>query len=165
MPVCSGCGVEFDESVDLYPRLVITQEVKVARKLAEKEDEEDMLCLGCWLDAADDLDKRQMATLLLGMLRKINRLEEELSKRWKYPSSDGVIEKIREWTPPQPPQNPIWISPHSGGYEQPYVGDPPPEQRPYSTSSARSSAQNYKACNDPKGTRSFLFGTWSDKVQ
>jgi len=129
MKKCDGCGTEFDDSVSLFPRLVISKEVQVARRLAEREEEEDMLCLGCWLEAVDHLDKKQLAMLLLGMLRKIDGLQEELAKRFTFPQSPGIIEKDESpWAPQPHPYtipntSPIWIKPPDR--DTVWVGDPP----------------------------------------
>lgn len=115
MKVCDGCGTEFTDDVELFPRLVFTKEVQVARKLAEKKGEE-MLCLDCFLASVEDLEKKHLAMALLGLLRKIRSLERD--------DSYGGFKKFKEMIeksppanpyPPAPPyQNPIWIAPDSG---------------------------------------------------
>jgi len=164
MSTCSGCGVEFDDSVELFPRLVITKEVQVARRLAEKDDEGDMLCLGCWLDAVDGLDKRQLAMLLLGMLKKINGLEEELANRWSRSQPYDLIEKMRKWAPPpqtNPYHGPIWVAPNTEPYARPYVGDPPYPQSPTITCQ---DSYKFVSCSDQQRNM-YLCGTWAEKVQ
>ena len=91
MKTCDGCGVEFNDSVDLFPRLVILKEVQVARRLAEKEDG-DMLCLSCWLEATEVLEKKQLAMVLLGLLRKIEGLNDQIARIYK-PPINPVVEK------------------------------------------------------------------------
>lgn len=164
MSTCAGCGTEFDESVELFPRLVISKEVQVARRLAEREDEEDMLCLGCWLDAVNGLDKRQLAMLLLGMLKKINGLEEELENRWYRTQPPDLIEKMKKRYPApntQPKYDQIWVAPNTQPYDRIYVGDPP-----YPTShTARSQPScRFTSLPDDKNNM-YLSGTWAEKVQ
>ena len=158
MAICDGCGTSFDESVELYPRLVITKEAQVARKLAEKENEE-MLCLGCWLEATDGLDKKQLAMLLLAMLGKINTLEKALQDRDKksYPDFSDIVEKSRKSSPTQP-SNP-WVSPVSNPpfiYKQVTTCGYTPMNAPKRASDAVST---------PSNDTVYVCGQWSDKLQ
>lgn len=188
MRKCDGCGTEFDDSVELYPRLVMTSEAQVARRLAEKEeDEEEMLCLGCWLEAVDDLDKKQLAMLLLGMLKKINSLEERIpgsytgGEGFNFPS--GVIEKLREeqrrrekdeykWGPyPTTHPNPIWIAPDThrtgdfpgGGITEDFPGSTKIMMMGSPSTSNAFAENEQRRTNQPQKT--FLCGSWSEKVQ
>lgn len=99
MEMCDGCGTEFDDSVELFPRLIVNKEAQVARKLAEKKGN-DMLCLPCWLEAVDAVDPKQLAMLLLGMLKKNTSLEERLFETLGRVSvadaMSGVLEKARQ---------------------------------------------------------------------
>jgi len=90
MKMCDSCRLEFDDSVDLYPRLVVSKEAQVARKLAEEEDGED-LCLTCWLEAAQQLEPKQLATLLFNMLQKVQALQAANKPEWS-----DILEKMRE---------------------------------------------------------------------
>lgn len=160
MNKCDGCGTEFDDSVDLFPRLVITKEAQVARKLSEREDEEDMLCLGCWLDAVDGLEKKQLAMILLGMLRKVNNLESELATRWNRTRSE-IIEKWAKMpksspTITSPNTGPIWVSPPS--YDDHYVGDRP--DRYHTTTSCKCTGQTTAV----PGQDMYVWGSWAEKV-
>ena len=163
MKKCDGCGTEFDDSVELFPRLIMTKEDQVARKLAEREDEEELLCLGCWLEAIDNLEKKQLAMLLLGMLRKINYLEERLSRAYTYPGeSEGLLEKMKRYNPPSRPYTtspntgPIWVSPPD---PQKYsVGDFPKQ---YPKTVCMSSGG---FSNAVKHGETYLCGSWATKV-
>lgn len=147
MHKCDGCGVEFDESVALYPRLVVTQEVQVARRLAEKEEEE-MLCLGCWLDAVDGLEKRQLAMLLLAMLQKIDTLQNARLPGW----NEGVVEKSprSSYVSPYPAEK-VWVGRPNDGL---YVGDPPSHQNTITVCRFGSSSEPV-----------YVAGGWGEKMQ
>jgi hypothetical protein len=73
---CDGCGREFDDVVQLYPRLIITKEAQVAKKLAESNGK-DMLCLQCWLQTAEAVDPKDLAMILLSLFDKLNRAVKE----------------------------------------------------------------------------------------
>jgi len=99
--ICDGCAMEFDDGIDLYPRLITAKEVQVARKLAEKEGD-DKLCISCWLACVEDLDSKQLAGLLLSMMVKNKQLESEIIQRALtlpnvHPIHQGVIEKRGPW--------------------------------------------------------------------
>jgi hypothetical protein len=85
MKKCSGCSREFDDAIPLYPRLILTKEAQVARKLAESVGD-DILCLTCWLEAINAVDSKDLALLLLGMLDKINALNREVDQLKSRPS-------------------------------------------------------------------------------
>lgn len=166
MNKCDGCGTEFDESVSLYPRLVMSKEVQVARKLAERE-EEDMLCLGCWLDSIDSIDKKQLAMLILGMLQKITDLEKRAWARSMFPGSGMVEKKSYPWeSQPGPYTSPnsgtVWTG---GQYE---VGDNP-ERHLHTTCRDGHASQERVSCLSAAAQKgvasSYLSGMWADKVQ
>jgi len=98
MRKCDGCSTEFDDTVQLYPRLVFTKEIRMARRLAAKEGEEQ-LCLGCWLESAENCDQRQLAMLILGMLGKISSLETRLQQALLGQHSRDLADIEKEWTP------------------------------------------------------------------
>jgi len=167
MKKCNGCGTEFDDSVELFPRLVISKEVQVARRLAEREEEEDMLCLGCWLEAVDHLDKKQLAMLLLGMLKKIDGLQEELAKRWSFPGGSDIVEKEPQTYPwgTHPNSGPIWVSDSVNPPSEPWVGDRPRGgyHRPGTTICKVVSYQDPNKAGSK--VSAYLSGTWAQKVQ
>ena len=117
MRKCAGCAKEFDDAIELYPRLIFTKEARMARRLAAREGEE-FLCLGCWLEAIEHCDNKDLAMLILGMLRKVSLLETNLEQLRS--SKESILEKYR---PPWSPSNPgivttspyvVWTSDHSG---------------------------------------------------
>jgi hypothetical protein len=104
MAKCDGCGREFDDIVQLYPRLIVTKEAQVAKKLAESNGK-DMLCLQCWLQTIDSVEPKDLAMLLLSLLDKLNRVvreNNELKARVypQYPDvgSPGSCKPYQPWT-------------------------------------------------------------------
>jgi hypothetical protein len=184
MQRCDGCGTEFDDSVDLFPRLIVSKEVQVARRLAEKEDEEDMLCLECWLEAIEHVNKKQLAMLLLGMLRKIEGLQDQIARKWSLPRSPEIVEKEAPYVKPwvtAPNSNPIWISDPDEYYRKrygSYVGDPPASQSPTTIGTSDNSSYSIQ-CKSvspevaqrmsqgmSQGSTSFsVAGRWAEMVQ
>lgn len=148
MHKCAGCAKEFDDAIELYPRLIFTKEARMARRLAAREGEE-LLCLGCWLEAIEHCDNKDLAMLVLGMLRKVSALETTLEQIRSEKSS--ILEKYR-WEPTHiltstPPQI-VWTSDHSG--------DLPPNMRgPYCVSHAEHPRTHES---------SYLTGTWAKCV-
>jgi hypothetical protein len=154
MKTCDGCGTEFADDVELFPRLVFTREVQVARKLAERKGEE-MLCLNCFLASIEDMEKKHLAMALLGLLRKIRSLEKN-SGFDGYRKLQEVIEKsapVNPYPQPQPYPNPIWIGTDSDDS----VFSPPPwgtTQRTYGVQATVPASKTYSA------ESVYLTGTW-----
>ena len=118
MNVCDGCSAAFDDSMPLYPRLIVSIEAQAAKKLAEKEGDE-MLCLTCWLEATESFAPRQLAMLLICLLQKIDTLKNEIKSN-SLQSTLGIIEKqVSEGAYPQIGTGTQW---------------PPPVYQPYTTS-------------------------------
>jgi len=107
--VCDGCGTDFSGDVELFPKLVITRDERVARELADKEGDgkEEMLCITCWLKALQLCEKDALGMLLLGLMRKNRALEEELIRHQNKGAMNEIIEKMKEkqWVPKT---TPIW---------------------------------------------------------
>jgi hypothetical protein len=102
MKKCDGCGKEFDDSIELFPRLIVSKEAQIARKLAERGGK-DMLCLPCWLESMQSVDNKDLASLLLMLLRRNQELERE-----RRPFSLPVQPDPSSY----PPVNPWTITPY-----------------------------------------------------
>jgi len=96
MHTCDGCGMDFDDSIQLYPRLIMSKEAKVARELAEKEGDEE-LCMACWLEAAESLDPRQLAMLIIILMNKLNQLIDK-QMIFREPHSSNPLPQQHPWT-------------------------------------------------------------------
>lgn len=158
MKTCDGCGSDFDDSVELFPRLIVSKEAKVAKKLAEEEGEE-MLCLPCWLDAAEGLDQRQLATLLLGMLQKVAKLQQQLHESQNiFPNLPyGGIEKTRPYELP-------WTTTTKPVVYGPYVGDSP-HNPPSTICTSSTKAPHDPPPQNPGRDRGYVAGRWAGIVE
>jgi len=130
--ICADCETTFDDSVELYPRLVVSKNEAIARKLAEKaQGTGELLCLKCWMESLKLVDIESLGVVIMGLMKKIKLMETELTSR----RNDDVIEKIKQgipnkWVPPQP-YKVTWVSPNTD--ENHTFGDP---NTVYCTSSA-----------------------------
>lgn len=109
--ICDGCGTDFTDDVELFPKLLITKDERMARKLAEKrgDGKEEMLCITCWLQALQMCEKDALGMLLLGMLRRQRGLENEISRLKNKSAINDIIEKSKQnqWSPVTAP-SPVW---------------------------------------------------------
>lgn len=108
--LCDGCGTDFSSDVELYPKLVVTRDERLARKLADKtgDGKEEMLCMSCWMKAIHLCDIETLGMLMLGLLRKNRALENDPLRHQHQ--TDGIVKKVdvKKWYP-QPA--PIWHTP------------------------------------------------------
>jgi len=138
--ICDGCGTDFSDDVELFPKFVITKDERMARKLAEKQGDgkEEMLCITCWLQALQLCEKDALGMLLLGMLRKQRALETELLRQQNSGSPFGgiTIEKLRKKNTWAPNATPIWK-------HDPTIYTAPSPQQPFDTTQVWCNSQSW----------------------
>lgn len=129
--ICSGCGVEFGQDVEMYTPVASTKERQAAKKLMDNPPNEK-LCPACFIEHIKSLDKKVLANVIIGMAKKIRDLNIQVLPR-AYPWSSTTIEKI--YTDPNIgivtmptticPKTYPSISPPSIGPTVPWIGDDP----------------------------------------
>lgn len=119
--VCSGCGVEFGEDVDMFEPVASDPAKQAARKLMDNPPDE-LLCPGCFMDHLKSLDKKVLAAVIMGMAKKIEEIEhnQAMPKAWPSdqpyqpyttspaitPQTVGIPGKTYTHPPGSPP--PVW---------------------------------------------------------
>ena len=102
--VCETCQNEFPEGTELFPKLIVTRDERVARELMD-DKAEVLLCMKCWFADVKRIPSEDLAMAMLALLKKVRSLESSSSKNWT-----DVIEKMKQ---PQPWQQPTWVGPYS----------------------------------------------------
>ena len=104
--VCEVCQNEFPEGTELFPKLIVTRDERVARELMD--DKRDVrLCLKCWFEDVKKIPSEDLAMATLALLKKVRSMEGA-SKSWT-----DVIEKMKQPQPTMPWVQPTWIGPHT----------------------------------------------------
>jgi hypothetical protein len=103
MKKCDGCGMEFDDKVELYPRLVADKAAQTAKTLKGAAANEK-LCIACFIRSLEGIDAATIGTILISLIGQVQDLQKRLS-----PLRDVLIDKEGKQWPPYTIEK-IWTS-------------------------------------------------------